>query len=183
MLSVDGTGTAARGRHRRGRPVHDPLHVGDDRSPEGRDADAPQHGAHGLGDGVRAHRHHAGERDRAAAGRRTTARVDLRDAVLPHLRHRAVVHDRCPLRVVAGVPAAGAVGPRRAPAAHGRTPRVGVVGGAHTVLAHARAPRLRVVRPLVADAWCRRAARRSRPSSCACSTRRSRPRTCRTATA
>ncbi len=50
---------AARRRHRRGRPVHDPLHLGDDRSPEGRDADASQHGAHGVGDGVRACRHHA----------------------------------------------------------------------------------------------------------------------------
>ena len=85
---------AARRRHRRRRPVHDPLHVGDDRPAEGRDADAPQHGAHGLGDGVRARRHHAGQRDRAAAARRTAAGVDLRDALLPHLRHRAVVHDR-----------------------------------------------------------------------------------------
>ena len=40
-------------RHRRGRPVHDPLHVGDHGPAEGRDAHAPQPGPHGLGDGVR----------------------------------------------------------------------------------------------------------------------------------
>ena len=69
-----GDRASARGRHRRGRPVHDPVHVGDDRPPEGRDADAPQPGAHGLGDGVRAHGHHAAERDHAAAADATAAR-------------------------------------------------------------------------------------------------------------
>ena len=42
----------------------------------------------------------------------TAAGVDLRDTVLPHLGNGAVVHDRCPLRVVAGVPAAGSLGSR-----------------------------------------------------------------------
>ena len=91
----------------------------------------------------------AAEQRAAAGARRAAPGVDLRDAVLPHLGDRAVVHDGVSLRVDARVPATRSVGPGDAPATHRRPPGVGVVRGAHPVLAHARPPRLRVVRPLV----------------------------------
>ena len=92
--------------------------------------------------------------------------------VLPHLGHRAAVHDRSAVRQHDRVPAAGPLGPRHAPALTAEHRVSGWSGVPTQLLAHARAPRLRLASTCRAcSRRRRRAARRSRPSSSACSSR------------
>ena len=171
--------------HRRGRPAHDPLHRGTTGRPRARRCRTATSctWVRRWRSGVPVTMLISGHRARARGNGPPPASM-CGDAVLPHLGHRAAVHERCRASGRSIVfPPPGRWDPGTHLAAHRGAPRRRRGRGCPRSTGGCSSTPTSTARPLVADRRCRRAARRSRPSSCGCSARRSPTPTCRTGTA